>query len=129
MSEFQLYLAEDALGTNERMIDSVGASRSSYEITNAPRHCSDLTATAAAAHCLPLCPDVQRVLLPQSAFSLFMPPTRTAGLHRARSQAVLRIQTSSLKDVETHVRVWLLRRLSGLVGDAWHGFATRANKG
>ncbi|CAE7562422.1 unnamed protein product [Symbiodinium microadriaticum] len=37
VSEFQLYLAEDALGTNERMIDSVGASRSSYEITNAFR--------------------------------------------------------------------------------------------
>eukprot|EP00439_Symbiodinium_sp_Y106_P028635 s6157_g3.t1 len=34
VSEFQLYLAEDALGTNERMIDSVGASRSSYEISN-----------------------------------------------------------------------------------------------
>ncbi|CAE7318023.1 unnamed protein product, partial [Symbiodinium sp. CCMP2456] len=34
VSEFQLYLAEDALGTNERMIGSVGASQSSYEITN-----------------------------------------------------------------------------------------------
>ncbi|CAE7725222.1 unnamed protein product, partial [Symbiodinium necroappetens] len=46
VSEFQLYLAEDALGTNERMIDSVGASRSSYEITNVSRRMSEYGCSA-----------------------------------------------------------------------------------